>query len=428
MKNKFKSLIITLLSTLVITGCGTNKPIDSSSNEDFSSSSLSSDEPSSILDSSSILSSSSIASSSSKEEITSSEFTYDKDTRYETTKWDENVVKMISENIGDVASKIPACPADNYLAYFDTKQTIDMYENPMFVNTTRIICAELSEADVENYGALLEKNHFVYSIDSDCYYAKASATDCFYIFFHYFQKTGRLNLEIYRKTLRESKWDDEISTFIIGRKIPHIDCGAYEIYFDNINIELYIYFVDVTDAQITAYKASLVNDGWVRTSNTNELDIYSHKKDDMIKATLNEGVDAFNDKYLMVRLENAWPYYLVVASTGGDLPRSSRGTYNGFFTDKDSNENFYTQIEYENCDYEGYVSYCNALSSKLTYNYSTYEIDGDNPGSYVSSNSSLGTIYYSYYAREFKEVASGFAYVDVMYSSGLQRLIIIIWA
>lgn len=411
---KFTSKIILLLASLCLVGCGgTNQ---SSNENSISASNIS-------LSVTSENSSEIPASSSS----VLPEITVNDKTRYESHVWDKNVEKIIEYAIkSDAKDLIPHYVVTDYVAYISLLQDTDMYGNDCVTTSARVLCYPVSKNCIDEYALALEAKGFVYSSEYDIFYAKATPTDMVYVglTFNELDKYNTMNIQIYRKTIREKEWDPEVAYLVLGTTIPYIKCEAYEYYFSAYDLSLEIDFVNVTDKQVSDYKTTLASSGFYRKSTDAIYDVYK-SLDDWLTITLYEGIDTFGETYLSMRLENAWPFYLIYASTyGNPVPKSSSGNYYGFDTYETQSGDYYTQIEYDNVEYNEFMAYCQELESK-SVGYELYPDEQGNPYSYDSTVEGYGTIYVREYYKMSEE---GTAFVDIMYSSGLQRLLIIIYA
>lgn len=400
---KLNKLILPILSLFILSGCNDNKPIDSDSGNSSVNplTSLSSEVPSSI-------------------EINDN-------TRYESESWDENVNALLRYSIGDAVSLIPTFESMSYVTYIDKYADYDMYGNSTFTTSTRMVCAPVDSTCTTVYGSALIQKGFVYDEDYDCYYTKITAAEFLYVYLKYndLAKYDTMSMKIYKKAIREAEWDADIAYLLLGRDIPYIKCDAYEYYFEATEMALYVYFINVTQKQITDYKSELTQAGFVRKSVDAVSDVYQ-SNDEWISIIMSEGTDSFGDTYLLLLLQNSWPFFLIYSSTFGDLPKSNYGSYYGYTTDQLEDGTYYTQIEYDDVSYEQFLMYSQLMESR-EYGYELYPetSPNENPYSYESTYSGYGTIYVREYYKEIEK--DTYAFVDVMYSKGLERLLIVIY-
>jgi hypothetical protein len=320
-------------------------------------------------------------------------FVVDDNTVYQSNTWDEKVNKVVEYIVKDAIDSVPTCTASEYKAFIEvTKQ-----ENTT-IKCAHVYCYSVNGNANEDYSTKLANNGYVSSSEGDYSYFKASSVDDVYSYYDLHKQIDGsylLDISFYRVTSRYEDWDTSLFSDYLGFSLPKIEAESYEYYYSpsmgtNYPSYLSVYANVVEDNALETYKKVLTSSGFT-ISSSDSYYYYLYKIDDNdITINIAESYTAYNEKALFIKVSNAWPYLETISVLNKSLPKITSGaTYSGY------EDTAYLAIYYDYATLETYQSYISELTTggfKLTA-----EDDLANPGSYESSNPSIGTTYYAYY-------------------------------
>lgn len=434
MKKINKLLLLCL--PLLIAACNktpvsqiTSNSISNSINSSESSNTNSSSKESSFSSASSLTSSSASSSNSSVSSSSKKEIVIKEGETLEGNKWNEEVLKTLEYTIGDVASKIPSFTATMYTSVCVSQDDTDLLGNDIKTKIATIKCLPIdTNNDLDDYNKLLKLSGFIYSYDYECYIIKASNVDIVYLYtsISKFPHTNyySLDIEVFRKTMRFSSWNEDAPVAILGKKIPQYKADSYEYYFDPYTLSLTIYLNGCDLNDNIKYQDLLTQNQWVKTSTDAVSDKFA-SKDGWLHIDLYNGLDSFGEEYLQITLSNDWPLFLIEGSLGHDIPKlgNPNAVYMSYTTGQDNAGDYYTDIGYANAGLDDYNFYVNSL---LAMGFKYIEFEGQ-PNPSVPSDDSESKIYSSYLYEEDKD--GNMHELIVLYSpSYTTQLLIIIYA
>ena len=347
-------------------------------------------------------------------------FVVNDNTIYESREWDDKVNKVIEYIVGDAIKDVPTYRVLNYKAFIDVQTSEDT-----IIKSAHVYCYPVSEANAQNeYETKLKNNGYVASSESSYAFYKASKVDDVYAYYDIVkapEEYAILDLSFYRVTNRYDSWNNDLFRSFLGFTLPSIEAESYEYYYTpsagtNYPASVSGYANVVGINALNAYKNKLLSNGFTLDSS----DAYYYrlvKTDDHdVSIMIGDSYSAYDEAAIYFKITNAWPYLELTSVLGKNLPKlNAVGTYSGYEINQLQDGSYYLAIYYDNVNVEAYQTYDYQLRQiGLTY---TELAEGDNPGSYTSSNPNIGLTYYSYFTSD----------VSIFYYSNASSLYIIVY-